>query len=284
MPRRDNSRSARARRTSPPKQALETHKLQKVLAQAGLGSRREMELWIESGKITVNGETAVVGARVSADDRIELEGRPLRIRSSAKAPRVLIYHKPEGEIVSRDDPRGRPSVFEKVPAIRNGKWIAIGRLDFNTCGLLIFTDSGDLANRMMHPRFEVEREYAVRIMGRVESQHIERMLAGIQLADGLARCVSVELRGGEASNQWCHVVLKEGRHRIVRRMFEKLGLTISRLMRVRFGAIALPPRLKRGQLEELEADEVKRLLAWFDAAERAREEPAGGARDRRAKA
>ena len=242
-----------------------SQKLQKVLAQAGLGSRRDMELLISSGRVTVNGAPAAIGARVGPRDQIKVAGRVIHASSAARLPRVLLYHKPEGEIVSRDDPRGRPSVFERLPAITGAKWISIGRLDFNTCGLLIFTTSGELANRLMHPRFEIEREYAVRIMGQLQPPHLQRLTQGIELDDGLARCESVELRGGEGANQWCHVVLKDGRNRIVRRMFEKLGFTISRLMRVRYGNLALPPRLKRGQCYELSADETQRLLAWLAA-------------------
>ena len=242
-----------------------SQKLQKVLAQAGLGSRRDMELLISSGRVTVNGAPAAIGARVGPRDQIKVAGRVIHASSAARLPRVLLYHKPEGEIVSRDDPRGRPSVFERLPAITGAKWISIGRLDFNTCGLLIFTTSGELANRMMHTRFEIEREYAVRVMGQLQPPHLQRLTQGIELEDGLARCESVELRGGEGANQWCHVVLKDGRNRIVRRMFEKLGFTISRLMRVRYGNLALPPRLKRSQCYELSADETQRLLAWLAA-------------------
>jgi len=243
-----------------------TQKLHKVLAQAGLGSRRDMELLIGSGRVSVNGATAGIGARVGLHDQIKIEGRVIRVQSAQRAPRVLLYHKPEGEITSRDDPRGRPSVFERLPMIAGAKWISVGRLDFNTCGLLVFTTSGDLANRMMHPRFAIEREYAVRVMGQLQPQHLQRLKQGIELDDGVARCESIELRGGEGSNQWCHVVLKEGRNRIVRRLFEKLGLTVSRLMRVRFGIIELPPRVKRGQTYELNADETRRLLDWLEAA------------------
>ncbi len=243
-----------------------------------------MEMLISSGKVTVNGAKALLGARVGEHDRIEIDGHVVRARSPSRLPRVLLYHKPEGEITSRDDPRGRPSVFERLPAMAGAKWISIGRLDFNTCGLLLFTTSGELANRMMHPRFEIEREYAVRVMAHLQPQHLERLTQGIELKDGIARCVSVEPRGGEGANQWCHVVLKEGRNRIVRRMFEALGLTVSRLMRVRDGMISLPPRLKRGQCQELNADETQRLLAWLDAAQapQVREpSPARGARGRR---
>lgn len=242
-----------------------TQKLQKVLAQAGLGSRRDMELLIDGGSVTVNGAIARIGARVGAHDQIKVAGRVINARSATRLPRVLLYHKPEGEITSRDDPRGRPSVFEHLPAIAGAKWISVGRLDFNTCGLLIFTTSGELANRMLHPRFEVEREYAVRVMGQLQPEHVRRLTQGIELDDGVARCLSVELRGGEGANQWCHVVLQEGRNRVVRRLFEKLGFAVSRLMRVRFGVIELPPRLKRGQIQELSADEIQHLLDWLDA-------------------
>ncbi len=253
-------------RGAPPDEPQPTQKLHKVLAQAGLGSRRGMEVLIGSGRVSVNGSTAGIGARVGPHDQIKIEGRAIRVQPEMRAPRVLLYHKPEGEITSRDDPRGRPSVFERLPMIAGAKWISVGRLDFNTCGLLVFTNSGDLANRMMHPRFEIEREYAVRVMGRLQPQHVQRLKQGIELDDGVARCESIELRGGEGSNQWCHVVLKEGRNRVVRRLFEKLGLTVSRLMRVRFGIIELPPRVKRGQTYELNPDETRRLLDWLEAA------------------
>jgi len=264
--RRERAVPAGKARTKAEAESGATRKLQKVLAQAGLGSRRDMELLISSGRVTVNGAPAVIGARVGLHDQIKVAGRVIHASSPARLPRVLLYHKPEGEIVSRDDPRGRTSVFEHLPVITGAKWISIGRLDFNTCGLLIFTTSGELANRMMHPRFEVEREYAVRIMGHLQPQHLQRLTQGIELDDGLARCESVELRGGESANQWCHVVLRDGRNRIVRRMFEKLGFTVSRLMRVRYGNLALPPRLKRNQCYELSADETQRLLNWLAAA------------------
>jgi len=176
---------------------------------------------------------------------------------------MLLYHKPEGEIVSRDDPEGRASVFTALPRLRGAKWLAVGRLDYNTCGLLIFTTSGDIANRIMHPRFEVEREYAVRIMGQLTAEQIIRLKAGITLADGVARCESLTDEGGEGANHWYRIVLKEGRNRIVRRMFEALGMTISRLMRVRFGIVALPARLKRGQCLELTREETQRVLDWL---------------------
>jgi 23S rRNA pseudouridine2605 synthase len=255
-----------ARNASPPAAAEPTQKLQKILAQAGLGSRRDMELMISSGRVTVNGAVATIGARVGPTDQIKMAGRIVRAHAATRLPRVLLYHKPEGEIASRDDPRGRPSVFERLPTLTGAKWISIGRLDFNTCGLLMFTTSGELANRMMHPRFEIEREYAVRVMGKLQQEHLQQLMQGVELDDGMARCERVELRGGEGANQWCHVVLKEGRNRIVRRLFEKLGFIISRLMRVRYGPVELPSRVKRGQYYELTGDETRRLLDWLDAA------------------
>ncbi len=244
-----------------------TQKLQKVLAQTGLGSRRDMEVLISGGRVTVNGEVATIGARVGPTDQIKVSGRIVRAHAASRLPRVLLYHKPEGEIASRDDPRGRPSVFERLPALSGAKWISIGRLDFNTCGLLMFTTSGELANRMMHPRFEIEREYAVRVMGKLQQEHVQQLMQGVELDDGMARCERVDLRGGEGANQWCHVVLKEGRNRIVRRLFEKLGFVVSRLMRVRYGPVDLPSRVKRNQYYELTSDETRRLLDWLEAAQ-----------------
>lgn len=238
-----------------------SYKLQKALAQAGLGSRREMEQWIQAGRVTVNGVKARLGARVGAQDVVMVDGRILRSAASVRLPQVLIYHKPEGEIVSRDDPAGRPSVFDKLPRLRDAKWVAIGRLDFNSSGLLLFTTSGELANRMMHPSHELEREYAVRVRGRLTEEQGARLLSGIRLEDGVARCESVSSEGGEGANRWYRVVLKEGRNRIVRRLFDALGLSVSRLMRVRFGPVALPPRLRRGQTLELPPAEVRQLLA-----------------------
>ena len=172
----------------------------------------------------------------------------------------MLYHKPEGEIVSRDDPQGRPSVFDKLPQMQASKWIAIGRLDYNTSGLLIFTTDGELANRLMHPRFEVEREYAVRIIGRLTPEHADLLTTGVKLEDGSAKFDYLSDEGGEGTNHWYRVILKEGKNREVRRMFEAVGMTVSRLMRVRFGPINLPPRLKRGRSLELNEDEVRRLL------------------------
>jgi 23S rRNA pseudouridine2605 synthase len=239
-------------------------RLQKVLAQAGLGSRREMETWIAEGRVTVNGEPVALGTRVTADDEIRVDRRLITVKAPNEAlPRVLLYHKQEGEIVSRDDPEGRASVFDKLPKLRGQKWIAIGRLDFNTSGLLIFTTSGDLANRLMHPRFEVEREYAVRVQGSLTEEQIRQLLKeGIELDDGTVKFEKLVDEGGEGYNHWYRLVLKEGRNRVVRRTFEALGLPVSRLMRVRFGIVHLPPRLKRGMIAELGAGEVKAILDW----------------------
>ena len=238
-----------------------TYKLQKLLAQKGLGSRREMEALIASGGVSINGRTAVLGARVSAQDRVQIGKRVIRFDFADRLPRVLLYHKPEGEIVSRSDPEGRPTVFDKLPHLKSSKWIAIGRLDFNTSGLLVFTTDGSLANRLMHPRFEMEREYAVRIIGELTAEQITQLTTGIQLNDGMASFDLLIEEGGEGINHWYRVVLREGRNREVRRMFEAIGVTVSRLMRVRFGPINLPPRIKRGQWMELNEKETRRMLA-----------------------
>jgi 23S rRNA pseudouridine2605 synthase len=259
--------------------APRSQKLQKVLAQAGLGSRRAMEEVIKSGKVKVNGEPATLGMRVTSDDLILLGRRQIKFKVTSRLPRVIVYHKVEGEIVSRDDPQGRPSVFEKLPVIRSAKWLAIGRLDFNTGGLLIFTTSGELANRLMHPRFEVEREYAVRLFGALAPAQVAELKKGVRLSDGEARFDVLEEQRGEGRNRWYRIVLREGRNRIVRRMFEALGIQVTRLMRVRFGIIALPPRLKRGNWIELKESEISQLLEWAGGAPAAPDEevsaPAG---------
>lgn len=237
-----------------------TFKLQKLLAQKGLGSRREMETLIAGGEVSVNGKTAVIGDRVGAGDVVRIGKRVIRFNLEESLPKVLLYHKPEGEIVSRQDPQDRPSVFDKLPHLRSSKWIAIGRLDFNTSGLLIFTTDGTLANRLMHPRFEMEREYAVRILGELNDEQMQQLTTGIELADGRAAFSYLADQGGEGANHWYRVILKEGKNREVRRMFDAIGITVSRLMRVRFGPINLPPRIKRGQWLELDEKETRRLL------------------------
>lgn len=240
-------------------------RLQKVLAQAGVGSRREMEEWISAGRVTVNGAVATLGVRVVEGDKVMVDGRiiKLHLEEEQALPRVLIYHKQEGEIVSRDDPKGRANVFDSLPKLRGQKWIAIGRLDFNTSGLLIFTTSGELANRLMHPRFEVEREYAVRVQGEMTSEQIKQMTRqGLELEDGLVKFDSLTDEGGEGFNHWYRIVIKEGRNREVRRTFEALKLPVSRLMRVRFGIVNLPSRIKRGMMEELGETQVRAILEW----------------------
>lgn len=238
-----------------------SEKLQKALARSGHGSRRELEEWIVAGRISVNGKPAHIGQRVSARDRIKVNGKLVSLRFAPRLPRILLYHKPEGEIVTRDDPQGRPSVFDRLPQLRSGRWVAVGRLDFNTSGLLIFTTSGELANRLMHPRYAMEREYAVRLHGALTEAQKSELTSGVALDDGVARLDAVEEGGGEGANRWYRVILSEGRNREVRRLFEALGLTVSRLMRVRYGPIALPPRLKRGMCQELDEQELRALDA-----------------------
>lgn len=228
-----------------------------------MGSRRDVEEWIRAGRLTVNGVAAALGTRVGPHDRVLLDGRELRHGHPTRLPRVLLYHKPEGEIVSRDDPEGRPSVFDSLPPARASRWLNIGRLDFNTSGLLLFTTSGDLANRFAHPRFELEREYAVRTRGEVTPEQRTALLQGVELDDGRARVESLEEGGGTGANRWYRVVLREGRNRIVRRLFDAVGQSVSRLIRVRFGPLALPPRLRRGQTLELAAQDVTALLRFL---------------------
>ncbi len=237
-------------------------RLHKLLALAGMGSRRDMEELIASGRVTVNGKTAEVGVGVIPSDVVRLDSRVLHLPFEAELPQILIYHKPEGEIVSQDDPENRATVFDKLPRIKNAKWIAIGRLDINTSGLLIFTTSGELANHFMHPRYEVEREYAVRIFGELTEGQMLQLTQGIELEDGPASFDSIHPQGGEGSNHWYQVTLREGRNREVRRLFEAFQLPVSRLMRVRFGPVNLPPRLKRGQMLKLDPKEVIGLLEW----------------------
>jgi 23S rRNA pseudouridine2605 synthase len=244
-----------------------SERLQKVLAQAGIGSRREMEEWIVAGRVSVNGVTAHIGQSVVPNDKIKIGGRLVNVRfTTTKTPRVVIYHKPEGEIVSRDDPDGRPSVFSALPRIRGGRWIVVGRLDFNTSGLLLFTTSGELANKLMHPSSELVRDYAVRVLGELSEESQALLLNGIELEDGPANFASIAEAGGEGANHWYRVTLFEGRNREVRRMFEAVGCTVSRLIRVRYGPIVLPPQLKRGRVRELNEAEVKTFMRELDKA------------------
>lgn len=234
----------------------EPERLQKVLAQAGVASRREIEELVIAGRISVNGLPASLGQKIGPGDRVKVNGKLIPLRFTQRTPRVLIYHKPEGEIVSRDDPEGRPTVFERLPVLAKGRWLAVGRLDFNTSGLLLFTNDGDLANRLMHPRYEIDREYAVRLLGELTEEQVRVLTDGIELDDGPARFNTLVAAGGEGVNHWYHVTLSEGRNREVRRMFEALGLTVSRLMRVRYGPVELSSRLKRGMWMEMPEAEV----------------------------
>ena len=249
---------------------VKRERLHKVLAQSGHGSRRDMEIMISSGRVMVNGIVATTGIQVSPGDNVQVDQRPVKLKFDEELPRILLYHKPEGEIVTTSDPGNRITVFDNLPKVENGKWVAIGRLDINTSGLLIFTTNGELANRLMHPRYEVEREYAVRILGELTEEQTERLLTGVNIGPDEesdepsvpARFDTIDKRGGEGVNQWYHVTIKEGRNREVRKMFETQGLTVSRLIRTRFGKIELPPRLARGKLMELDVGQVNGVLGW----------------------
>ncbi|MFO1403316.1 MAG: pseudouridine synthase [Azonexus sp.] len=258
---RPPARAARSPARPASATAAKPERLHKALAQAGIGSRREMEEWIAAGRISVNGEPAQIGQLVHPTDRVKVNGRLVNLRASiGRGPRIVMYHKPEGEIVSRDDPDGRPSVFTALPRMRGGRWIAVGRLDFNTSGLLLFTTSGELANRLMHPSAQLVREYAVRVLGELSDAAKQRLLEGVELEDGPASFDSLQDAGGEGANHWVRVTLFEGRNREVRRMFEAVGCTVSRLIRVRYGPFVLPPQLKRGRCRELTEAEVRGLL------------------------
>ncbi|MDR3097457.1 MAG: pseudouridine synthase [Paraburkholderia sp.] len=258
MLRRGRAQQANKRVLSPDDDAPKLHK---VLADAGMGSRRDMEELIIAGRVSVNGEPAHIGQRILPTDQVRINGKPIKRKLPNKPPRVLLYHKPTGEIVSHADPEGRPSVFDRLPTMKTAKWLAVGRLDFNTEGLLMLTTSGDLANRFMHPRYSVEREYAVRVVGELTEGNRQKLLKGIELDDGPANFLRIRDGGGEGTNHWYHVALAEGRNREVRRMFEAVGLMVSRLIRTRHGPIALPKGLKRGRWEELEDNQVRSLMA-----------------------
>jgi 23S rRNA pseudouridine2605 synthase len=240
----------------------DTVKLHKVLADAGMGSRRDMEDLIVQGRVSVNGLPAHIGQRIGPTDQVRINGKPVHRKIQTKPPRVILYHKPAGEIVSQSDPEGRPTVFDRLPKPRQGRWIAVGRLDFNTEGLLLFTTSGELANRLMHPRYGVEREYAVRILGELSQENTALLKSGIKLDDGQARFLRLAMGGGDGANRWYHVALTEGRNREVRRMFEAVGHTVSRLIRTRYGMFLLPPRLRRGKWEEVEAGGIYNLMKF----------------------
>ena len=264
----------------PPKRILspqpESPKLHKVLAQAGLGSRLEMEQLILEGRISVNAEPAHIGQRIQFGDSVKVNGKPVRVRIDPPPPRVIAYHKPAGEVVTHDDPQNRPTVFRRLPKLFQGKWQSVGRLDLNTEGLLLLTSSGELANRLMHPRFGLEREYAVRVLGALNNEEKKRLLEGVTLDDGMAQFTSLEAGGGEGANCWYKVTLSEGRNREVRRMFEAVGHAVSRLIRIRYGAMVLPRGLKRGAFVELDEQEIWALTSAASHAEQRGDTRRGG--------
>ena len=234
-------------------------RIQKVLANAGLGSRREVETWIKEGRLSVNGKPATLGDKISGDEQITLDGKPIRRHQKKTAPRTIIYHKPVGEICTRNDPEGRPTIFKNLPRAEFARWVTVGRLDINTSGLMILTTDGELANRLMHPSYEIPREYSVRVLGKTTDEQLQQLVKGVQLDDGMARFEDVVDAGGEGANHWFYVLLAEGRNREVRRLWEAIGVTVSRLIRVRFGPIFLGTRIKTGQWEELTAEQTAEL-------------------------
>ena len=252
----------------------ETPKLHKVLAQAGLGSRLEMEQLILEGRISVNAEPAHIGQRIQFGDTVKVNGKPIRVRVDPPPPRVIAYHKPAGEVVTHDDPQNRPTVFRRLPKLFQGKWQSVGRLDINTEGLLLLTSSGELANRLMHPRFGLEREYAVRVLGALNNEEKKRLIDGVNLEDGVAQFGSIDAGGGEGANCWYRVTISEGRNREVRRMFEAVGHAVSRLIRIRYGAVVLPRGLKRGAFVELDESDIWALGGAVGRSE-ARADPRG---------
>ncbi len=243
---------------------IQPERLQKVLAASGVGSRREMEEWINNGWVQVNGHVARLGEKITPNDQVTIKGNAIKLKWADRLPRIILYYKQEGEIVSRDDPQGRISIFDRLPQAASSRWVAIGRLDINTSGLLILTTSGELVQRFAHPSFEVEREYAVRVLGELTPEQLNALSEGVMLEDGLAKVERIYEQGGEGVNKWYNVIIKEGRNREVRRLFESQGLTVSRLVRVGFGPIGLPNRLKRGQFYELNPMEVANIMKWAD--------------------
>ena len=235
-------------------------KLHKVLAQAGLGSRLEMEALILQGRISVNNEPAHIGQRIQYGDQVKVNGKPIRFRIAPPPARVIAYHKPVGEVVTHDDPQNRPTVFRKLPRLQQGKWQSVGRLDLNTEGLLLFTSSGELANQLMHPRFGLEREYAVRVLGALSAEEKKKLLEGVRLDDGMAQFGTIEEGGGEGSNCWYRVTISEGRNREVRRLFESVGHAVSRLIRIRYGAMVLPRGLEARCLHGIGRSRYPRLV------------------------
>lgn len=240
---------------------MAAERIQKLLAQAGVGSRRQVEGWIQAGRLTVNGAAAELGQKLAAGDTVRLDGHPIRVDLGAGVPRrVLLYRKPAGQVVSRRDPQGRDTVFRHLPRLKQGRWVPVGRLDVNTSGLLILTTDGELAKRLMHPSYGIEREYAVRVFGEVTPEILARLRTGVALDDGPARFERIDKVGGTQRNQWFHVVLTEGRTRLVRRLWASQGLTVSRLIRVRYGVCVIPTGTKVGRGYELSPEEMEPLL------------------------
>lgn len=235
-------------------------KIQKVLARTGIGSRRRIEDWVQAGRIKVNQKMATIGMRVQPTDKISLDGHLINLAASTVIQHLLCYHKPVGEVCTRDDPKGRPTVFERLPHPPKGRWINIGRLDLTTSGLLLFTTDGELAHRLMHPAYTIEREYAVRVLGEVDAAMLDRLRRGVRLADGIAAFKSIVDAGGQGANHWYHVTLKEGRYHEVRRLWESQGVTVSRLIRIRFGPVLLPKHLRAGHGVELDERTTQALL------------------------
>lgn len=237
-------------------------RIQKVLAGLGLGSRREIEQWIRDGRLSLNGTVVQLGDKFSPGDKLLLDGCPLKVAQPKQRSRVLLYHKPAGEVCTRSDPEGRPTIFDHLPELPYGRWITVGRLDLNSAGVLLLTNDGELAHRLMHPKYHLEREYAVRLLGTVDKAMIKRLREGVVLDDGVSRFDEIQFQGGKGANSWYHVTLHSGKNREVRRLWDSQGITVSRLIRVRFGTIALPRDLKAGESRELPKSVVESLFAW----------------------
>ena len=262
-----------------------SEKLQKVLARVGLGSRRALEEWIVAGRVSVNGKIAKLGDRIDEGDTLRVDGRIISFTvESEQRRRVVLYYKPEGEVCTRTDPEGRPTVFEHLPNLQDERWVAVGRLDINSTGLLLFTTDGDLANRLMHPSSKIDREYAVRVFGEVSPEIIKQLQEGVMLEDGPAKFDEIRDAGGEGLNSWYHVVIREGRKREVRRMWEAVGLQVSRLIRVRFGPLSLPRSLRAGRYVELDKEQIDMLAEMCGAELRKRTGLYGRAKVRAEKA
>ena len=276
MPRQPD-RTGRGQTRRRPGPAPEPERLHKALANAGLGSRRQIEAWIAGGRVTVNGRPARLGDKAGPTDRISVDGRPVRLgRKTPSRVRVIACYKPAGEICSRSDPEGRKSVFDRLPPLKQGRWVNVGRLDLNTMGLLLFTNNGELANRLMHPSAGIEREYAVRVLGKASEAQLRALQAGVELEDGPAAFSAIEDAGGEGANHWYRVTLKEGRKHEVRRLWESQGLKVTRLIRVRYGPCELPRNRKTGSCWELKAEEVESLLKPVNLSQKPAVRPKGG--------